>query len=183
MSSHVRAKTTELQHCSEAVHSAAAPCLPYNPACGIFPVPQDEEYHPQSSSCSQARLTGVASQSSQPSLHHLPQSSLVEERHASIRRESFCRARTSSAEPGPEETATVSAGLQGCEEVQLYDDSPRRGTDKPSLWRSFDTSHSSEEVLYDAVPSVDENVFSRPLQMCEANDEFTPCYTIFTSAL
>ena len=61
--------------------------------------------------------------------------------------------------------------------MQLYDDSPRRGTGV------FDTSHSSEEVIYNAVTSVDKNVFSRPLQMCEANEEFTSCYEISTSAL
>ena len=85
-------RTAALQSAVQQV--SAAPSLPYDPECGNFPVPQHEEYIPQSSSCSQARLTGVASQSSQPSLHHLPQSSLVEERHASIRRECFCRART-----------------------------------------------------------------------------------------
>ena len=60
--------------------------------------------------------------------------------------------------------------------MQLYDDSPRRGTGV------FDTSHSSEEVRYDAVAPMNVCVFSRPLQMCEANQEFTS-YAIFTSAL
>ena len=64
-----------------------------------------------------------------------------------------------------------------CEEAPVYDKSPRRGT------RSFRHQHSSE-VYYDAVTSV--NVFSRPLQMCEANQEITTyisSYDIFTSAL
>ena len=69
-------------------------------------------------------------------------------------------------------------------EVQLYDDSPRRGTGV------FDTSYSSEKVRYDAVTPVNVNyiavvtsefVFSRPLQMCEATMEST--YTISCSAL
>ena len=61
--------------------------------------------------------------------------------------------------------------------MQLYDDSPRRGTGV------FDTSHSSEEVRYDAVAPMNVCVFSRPLQMCEANEEFTSSYDISTSAL
>ena len=53
----------------------------------------------------------------------------------------------------------------------------------PACGGVFDTSHSSEEELYDAVTSVNKNLFSPSLtqQMCEAM-EFTN-YTISTSAL
>ena len=45
----------------------------------------------------------------------------------------------------------------------------------------FDTV-TPPEVYYNAVVT-SEFVFSRPLQMCEANEEFTSSYDISTSAL
>ena len=48
----------------------------------------------------------------------------------------------------------------------------------------FDTSHSSEEELYDAVTSVNMCVFSSPCLMYEAYQEFTfYTYAIFISAM
>ena len=62
----------------------------------------------------------------------------------------------------------------------LYDEKKSQKRDRQAqlVEEFFDTSHSSEEVLYDAVTSVNVCVFSRPLQMCEANEEFTSCYNI-----
>ena len=62
----------------------------------------------------------------------------------------------------------------------VYDDSPRRGTRQAQLVEEVvDTSHSSEEVFYDAVTSVNVCVFSSP---CKASLEFTST-NISTSAL
>ena len=68
----------------------------------------------------------------------------------------------------------------------MYDDSPRRGTDKPSLWRNceeefFDTV-TPPKVNYIAVVT-SEFVFSRPLQMCEANQESTTYISSYTISI
>ena len=61
--------------------------------------------------------------------------------------------------------------------------SPRRGTRQAQLVEEFfDTSHSSEEVLYDAVTSVNVCVFSCPCMKHEDYQEITS-YTISIPAL
>ena len=64
-------RRVELQQCS-CVQLQLFPSLQCHPTCGIQAAmfdPQHEDFIPQFISCSQARLTGLFSQSSQPSLH------------------------------------------------------------------------------------------------------------------
>ena len=76
--------------------------------------------------------------------------------------------------------AEQSAQKSAEEEVLLYDEKKSQKRDKtsPACGGVFDASHSSEEVLYDAVTSVNVCVFSSP---CEAMESTS--YTISTSAL
>ena len=70
-------RRVELQQCS-CVHCTAVPKFAVQPTCGIQAAmsdPQHEEYFPQSSSSSQARLLEAASSSHLQASPHLPHSS------------------------------------------------------------------------------------------------------------